>query len=307
MKAFQFSGYKADPALADVDAPHPGSGEVLVRVVAAALNPLDIKLQSGAMHGYFPLTFPATVGTDLSGTIETVGAGVSGWKVGDRIVARNAPTSGGAVAEFVLVPADQLVALPDAISFEDAAALPTVAGTAWQALFEVADLKAGQTILVHGGAGGVGNFAVHFARAAGARVIATASGDGIAVAERAGADVVIDYRNEDFVTRVADVDVVLDTVGGDTQVRSFEVLRAGGLLASTISPPDEALGKAHNVRAAFVFHSSDAARLATVVNKVVGSVRPVIDRIVPLTKAANAFAHQASGRARGKVIIRIAG
>lgn len=306
MKAFQFRGYQADAVLADVDAPRPGRGEVLVRVAAAALNPLDVKLKSGAMHAYFPLTFPATVGTDLSGTIETVGADVAGWKAGDRIVARNAPTSGGAVAEFVLVPAEQLVALPDAIGFEDAAALPTVAGTAWQALFEVAKLEAGQTILVHGGAGGVGNFAIQFARAAGARVIATASGDGIAVAERAGADVVIDYRNEDFVTRVADADVVLDTVGGDTQVRSFDVLRAGGILASTISPPDEALAKAHNVKVAFIFHSSDPARLATVVDKVVGGARPQIDRVVPLADASDAFGYQASGQARGKVIIRIA-
>jgi NADPH:quinone reductase-like Zn-dependent oxidoreductase len=286
--------------------PQPGSGEVLVRVAAAALNPLDVKIQSGAMHGYFPMTFPATIGTDLSGTVDTLGAGVTGWTIGDRIVARTAPTSGGAVAEFVLIPADQLVALPDAIGFEDAAALPTVAGTAWQALFEVADLKAGQTILVHGGAGNVGGFAIQFARAAGARVIATASGEGIAIAERAGADVVIDYRNEDFVARVADVDVVLDTVGGDAQVRSFEVLRAGGLLASLVSPPDEALAKAHNVNATFVFHGSDALRLATVVDKAAGGVRPRIERVVPLSEASDAFAHQASGRVQGKVVIRTA-
>jgi NADPH:quinone reductase-like Zn-dependent oxidoreductase len=307
LKAFQLSGYEADPALVEAETPQPGENEVLVRVASAALNPLDVKLQSGAMHGYFPLTFPATVGTDLSGTVEAVGADVTGWTVGDRIVARTAPTNGGAVAEFAIVPAEQLVKLPDVVGFEDAAGLPTAAGTAWQALFEVADLKGGQTVLIHAGAGGVGSFAIQFARAAGARVIATASGDGVAIAERLGADVVIDYRHADFTARVSDADVVLDTVGGDTQVRSFDVLRAGGILASTVSPPDEAMAKAHNVRAAFVFHSSDAARLATVVDKVAAGVRVLTDRVVPLVDASAAFAYQASGHARGKIILRVGG
>lgn len=304
MKAFQLSGYETYPALTEIDTPWPGAGEVLVRVASAALNPLDVKLQSGAMHGYFPLTFPTTVGTDLSGTVEALGADVTGWTVGDRIVARKPPTSGGAIAEYALVPADQLVKLPDAISFEDAAGIPTAAGTAWQALFEVADLTVGQTVLVHAGAGGVGSFAIQFARAAGARVIATASGNGIAIAERFGADVVIDHRHEDFAARVSDVDAVLDTVGGDTQVRSFDVLRVGGILASTVSPPDEAMAKAHNVRAAFVFHSSDATRLATVVKEVAGGVRVLTDRVVPLADAPDAFAYQGSGRARGKIVLR---
>ncbi|WP_242152725.1 NADP-dependent oxidoreductase [Sphingomonas sp. BAUL-RG-20F-R05-02] len=169
MKAFQLSGYKADPAFNEVDTPQPGTVEVLVRVACAALNPLDVKLRSGAIHGDFPLTFPATVGTDLSGTVEALGADVTGWTIGDRIVARTAPTSSGAMAEFARVPADQLVKLPDAIGFDDAAGIPTAAGTAWQALFEVAELKAGQTVLIHAGAGDVGSFAIQFARGAGAR------------------------------------------------------------------------------------------------------------------------------------------
>jgi len=306
MKAFQLSGYEADPALVEVETPQPGAREVRVRVASAALNPLDVKLQSGAMHGYFPLTFPATIGTDLSGTIDALGTDVTGWTTGDRIIARTEPTRGGAVAEFAIVPADQLVKLPDAVSFEDAAGVPTTAGTSWQALFEVAELKAGQTILVHAGAGGVGSFAIQFARAAGARVIATASGDGIAVAERLGADMVIDYRHEDFAACVSDADVVLDTVGGETQVRSFDVLRAGGILASTVSPPDEALAEAHRVRTTFVFHASDADRLAKVLDTVAGGVRVLTDRVVPFSDAPAAFAYQASGRARGKIILRLA-
>jgi NADPH:quinone reductase-like Zn-dependent oxidoreductase len=144
-------------------------------------------------------------------------------------------------------------------------------------------------------------------RPAVSRKVVISTAEGIAVAELLGADVVIDYRHADFTARVSDADVVLDTVGGDTQVRSFHVLHAGGILASTVSPPDEAMAKAHNVRAVFVFHSSDAARLATVVDKVAGGIRVLTDGVVPLVDVSEAFAYQASSRARGKIILRIGG
>lgn len=305
MRAFRISGYRAEPAAEAIEVPQPGPGEVRVRVAAASLNPLDVKLLRGEMEAFFPLGFPYTLGTDLSGTVDALGGEVSGWRIGDRVVARTAPTSGGAVAEFALVPAGQLVRVPAAISFEQAAGIPTAAGTAWQALFEVARLRAGQTILIHAGTGGVGSFAVQFARRAGARAIATASGDGIAIAERLGADLVIDYRSQNFAQRVSDVDVVLDTIGGDTQARSYEVLRAGGFLASTVAPPDDALAKAHGVDASFVFHSSDAGRLASVVEKVAGGVEMRTDRVLPFQEAVQALERQASGRARGKIILAL--
>lgn len=304
MKAFRIHDHEAHPVTENVAMSQPGLGEVLVRVAAASLNPLDVKLQRGNMKSFFPLTFPYTLGTDLSGTVEVLGGQVTDWSIGDRIMARTAPTSGGALAEFALVPADQLVRVPEAITLDQAAGIPTAAGTAWQALFEVAHLRQGQTVLIHAGAGGVGSFAIQFARQAGACVIATASGGGIAIAERLGADIVIDYRNEDFVSRVRDVDVVLDTVGGETQARSYEVLRAGGFLASTVAPPDEALAKAHGVGAAFVFHSSNAARLATVVEKVAGGVEVLTDRLLPVGDALQAFEYQSTGRARGKIILK---
>lgn len=305
MRALRIEGYGAEPALESVDTPVPRAGEALVRVAAASLNPLDVKIQLGHVEAFFPVNLPYTIGSDLAGTVEQLGDGASGFAPGERVVARTAPTAGGAVAEHVIVPVDQLVRLPAAIAFEDAAGVPTAAGTAWQALFEVGDLQAGQTVLVHAGAGGVGSFAIQFARRAGARVIATASGDGIAIAERLGADQVIDYRAEDFTRRVADLDMVLDTIGGDTQARSFAVLRSGGRLVTLISPPDEALAKAHNVRAAFIFHSSDARRLETVLREVEQGVRVLTDRVVAIDEAPSAFAHQASGRARGKVVVRI--
>ncbi len=305
MKAFRISSYGGEKALETVEVPSAKAGEALVKVAAASLNPLDVKIHKGLMEAFFPVEFPYTIGTDLSGTIESFGGDTAGFKIGDRVVARTAPTAGGAMAEYVIVPVDQLVRIPMTMSFEDAAGVPTAAGTAWQALFEVARLTSGQTILVHAGAGGVGSFAIQFARAVGARIIATASGDGIAIAERLGADQVIDYTAEDFARRIFDVDLVLDTIGGDTQARSFDALRSGGFLATTVSPPDETLAKAHNVRSAFVFHSSDAARLKEVVGKVANGTRVLTDRVIGIDEAHAGFAHQATGRARGKVIIRL--
>jgi NADPH:quinone reductase-like Zn-dependent oxidoreductase len=305
MKAVRIHAYEGVPAIEEVDAPTAGAGEVLVKVASASLNPLDVKLQKGFVHAFFPLAFPYTVGTDLAGTIEAMGADVTGWAIGDRVVVRTDPTAGGACATSAVVLASYLVKVPDSVSFETAAGIPTAAGTAWQALHEVAHLKAGQSVLIHAGTGGVGSFAIQYARAARARVIATASGGGIDIAKRRGADQVIDYRAENFAAKLSDLDAVLDTIGGETQQRSFGVLRSGGVLASTVQPPDDSLAKAHRVTASFVFHSSDATRLARVVETVAQGTRALIDRSVPLTEFDAAFAHQASGRARGKIIVNL--
>jgi NADPH:quinone reductase-like Zn-dependent oxidoreductase len=308
MKAARISAYQALPAVEDAPASMIGAGEVLVRIAAAGLNPLDTKMQQGFMSDFFPVAFPYTLGTDLAGTIEQIGDDVPGWSVGDRVVARTDPPAGGAFAEVAVVPATHLVRLPASVSFEQAAGIPTAAGTAWQALFEVAHLQPGQTVLIHAGAGGVGSFAIQLARNLGARVIATASGDGIEIAGRLGADQVIDYRAQAFEDLVSDVDVVLDTIGGDTQQRSFGVLRRGGYLAATAAPPDEALAEAHGVSASFIFHQSDGTRLATLVERVAaGRLSVLIDRTVPLDGFSEAFAYQASGRARGKIIVQVEG
>ncbi|WP_260596542.1 NADP-dependent oxidoreductase [Sphingomonas endolithica] len=305
MNAVRISAYRALPAVQDVLAPVVGAGDILVRVEAAGLNPLDVKIQQGFMHDFFPVVFPYTLGTDLSGTIEQIGPNVTGWSIGDKIVARTDPPAGGALAELAAVPATHLAKLPANVSFEQAAGVPTVAGTAWQALFEIAGLRSGQTVLIHAGAGGVGSFAIQLARNAGARVIATASGDGIATARRLGADQVIDYKAHAFDELVSDVDVVLDTIGGETQQRSFGVLRRGGYLASTASPPDEALAKAHGVGASFIFHQSDAPRLTMLLDQVAaGDLAVLIDRTLPMDRFDEAFARQASGRAQGKIIVK---
>ncbi|NTA40269.1 NADP-dependent oxidoreductase [Agrobacterium salinitolerans] len=307
MKAVRISGYNQAPSLEDVDVPEPGPGEVLVRVRAASLNPLDVKLYLGYMQSFFPLTFPYTLGTDVAGVVEKTGSLVSHWRAGDRVVVESQPTKGGALAEFAVVDSSNLVRLPDSVSFTDAAGLPIAAGTAWQALFDIANLSKGQTVLIHAGAGGVGSFAVQFARQAGARVIATASGAGLEIVRKLGADQVIDYRTQDFESMVSDVDVVLDTIGGETQQKSYGVLRTGGALLATSAPPDEALAKAHKVSGSFVFHQPDATLLSKVVRKVEdGSTKVLVDSYHELSDFKAAFDHQGSGRAKGKIILSIA-
>ncbi|SES45500.1 NADP-dependent oxidoreductase [Rhizobium sp. NFR03] len=304
MRQIILSDYGQNPVLTDVAMPEPKDGEVLVLIAAAALNPLDVKLQRGEVHAYFPLTFPSMMGTDLAGTVEKVGSLTSRWRIGDRVMARLDPTKGGAFAEYAIVPEDQLVIVPQDMNFNSASGLPTAAGTAWQALVEMADVKAGQTVLVHAGSGGVGSFAIQFARSFGARVIATASGNGVEIARELGADQVIDYRSEDFTENISDVDVVLDTVGGDTQQRSFNVLRSAGKLVSTVSPPDQAFATAHKVEGGFVFHTSNAGRLSNLAKAMREKGHSVlIDSVFPIASFAEAFERQASGRARGKIIV----
>ncbi len=306
MQSVRIHGYGMPLVLDEVPVPEIGPGDVLVRVKAASFNPLDVKLQSRAIHDFFPLTFPYTLGTDLSGTVERVGSSATRWHDGDPIVARVDPTSGGALAEFAVVPAAYLAAAPKTVSLEEAAGIPTVACTAWKALFESVHLKREQTVLIHAGAGGVGSFAIQFAHKAGARVIATASGSGIDIARRLGADQVIDYTAEDFTKAVSGVDVVLDTVAGETQQRSFGVLRPGGVLVATPSPPDEESAKSHNVTAAFVFYQSDGSLLQTVVEAIdADEATIIVDRKFPLTGFSDAFAYQASGRARGKILVSV--
>ncbi|MBN6053127.1 NADP-dependent oxidoreductase [Nonomuraea sp. RK-328] len=304
MKALHYTAYGEPPRVSEITEPVLGSGELLVRVAGAALNPLDVKIGAGYVKDYFPITFPSVVGTDLAGTVERVGPGVTGWSVGDAVIARTDPTSGGAVAEYVAVPASLLAAAPSAVPLARAAGLATAAATAWQAVFEVADLKAGQTVLVHGGAGGVGGFVIQFAHAVGARVVTTVSREGAEIVRKLGAHRVVDYTTTDFRVEVPHADVVVDPIGGAIEAASLEVLRPGGLLVSLNVPPDFERAAAYEVRAEFVFHGSDAARLAKVAAAADEGLEIVVDRTVPLADAAAAFGHLAAGHAKGKVIVQ---
>lgn len=306
MKAVRIHNFNDSPAIEDVPVPDIGPDQVLVRVQAAALNPLDALVVSGFAQRFFDIKLPITLGTDFSGTIERVGSAVAQWQPGQPVIAwADAGTSGG-LAEFAIVPANACVALPPSLSAAEGAAIPTAGITAWHALFSSAGLKAGETVLIHAGAGGVGGFAVQFASKAGARVIATTSDDGLELVRRLGADVVIDYKTQDFDAVVSDVDVVLDLVGGDTQTRSYAVLRRGGRLVSTAMPPDQATAEAHGVAATVFYAKPYADRMAQLASAIVErGTKIVIDRTVPIDAFQEGWARLTSGRARGKIVVSL--
>ncbi len=284
--------------------PDLGPNEVLVRVEASALNPLDALVASGVARQFFDISLPITLGTDFAGTIEYVGSGVAQWNVGDKVIAWvDAGTSGG-IAQYAVAPANACVRLPKGLSAIEGSAIPTAGITAWHALFSTAELISGETVLIHAGAGGVGSFAIQFAHRAGARVIATASGDGVDKARALGADKVVDYRTQDFTILAKDVDVVLDLVGGETQIQSYDVLREGGRLVSTIMPPDQAKAQAHGVKACMFYAKPFADKLGDLVETIVDQkLNVVIGKEVPFDRFDEAWKHLLSGHARGKIVV----
>jgi len=303
VRAVQIARYGDTPTLQSVKQPSPGPGEVLVRVAGAATNPLDLKITAGYMHDFFPVEFPYTLGTDVSGTITTLGDRVERWAIGDQIVARLDPSHGGAFAEFAVIPAEQLVPAPTSIPLFLAAGAVTAAATAWQALTEIANVHAGQKVLIHAGAGGVGSFAVQMARTLDAHVITTASGAGLQIARDLGADEVIDHTSGPFGSQLADIDVVIDTVGGPVEEQSLDVLRPGGLLVAVPMPPNTEGASARGMRAEFLFHASDSQRLATVAKMLDGDIRVLLDQTLDLDQAPRALQYLSAGHAKGKVIL----
>lgn len=300
MRSLEYIEYGQVPVLTDRIAPKAAMGEVIVRIAGAALNPLDTKIHAGYMVDFFPIELPYVPGTDISGSIAEVGDGVSGWKVGDEIIARLDPAKGGAFAEFAAVAADQLVRAPTSMPLAESAGLVTVGGTAWQALFNEHTVASGQRVLIHGAAGPVGAFATQLAVQAGAEVFATASAQDAEYVLGLGAAKVIDYRNDLFENHLSEIDLVIDTVGGDVEERSLKVLKPGGTLIATPMPPNEDRAREAGVTAKFVFHMSDAAKLAHVAERADHGVRVRVDRMVAFEEAAEAFARQAGGKAKGK-------
>lgn len=296
----------------EIPVPQIATNEVLVRVETASVNPLDVKLISGNLKEYFPLILPYTLGTDLAGRVSRVGGLVSRWKEGDRVIARLEPGAGlghafgrgGAFAEYVAVPAHQLAPAP--VEVNTSAGLPTAAATAWQALFEIAGIRAGHRVLIHAGAGGVGSFAIQLAKHAGAHVTTTAAADDLKLLGTLGADETVDYHTTDFRQVTKDIDVVLDTVGGDTQNDSYSVLRPGGMLISLVSPPDKQTADKHQVTGLWFSHSSDGARLG-LLSALCDSkdLNVVVDRVFPFAETKDALIHSASGHAKGKILIRM--
>jgi NADPH:quinone reductase-like Zn-dependent oxidoreductase len=309
MKAVRIHAYGGTDVLINEDAPRPkaGDGEVLIRVMATTVNPYDCAVRAGYMSAYFKPTFPLILGTDASGLIEEVGPGVTAFKRGDRVYARGGVTRDGAYAEYAVVPASDAAAAPRSLDHVHAAALPHVTLTAWQALIELANLTNGQTVLIHGATGGVGHVAVQIAKWRGARVIGTASDD-LDFLRELKIDQAIDYSTTPFEDVVGQVDVVLDTVGGETQDRSWKVLKPGGILVSTIQAPSQETATAHGVRQAMVFSSPPIGKVLTEVAALVdsGQIKPRICTVLPLAEVAKAHQMVEGRHTRGKIVLQVA-
>jgi len=288
-----------------IDIPEPGAGEVLVRVQVASANPVDIKTRAG----HYPLIgenkLPYTLGRDFAGVVERAGGGVTEWNQGDEVYAFVGQGQ-GAYAEFVAVEAKALARRPAKVDAVTAGAIPLAALTAWQGLFDHGGLEAGQRVLIHAGAGGVGHFAVQFARHEGAEVFVTASGDGIEFVRSLGADHMIDYRSERFEEVARDMDLVFDLVGGDTQSRSWAAIAPGGALISTLTEPSQAEASSHGARAARYTARPDGhqlARIASLIDE--GKVRVKIAEVFPFDAVADALARLEKGHVQGKIVIDV--
>lgn len=305
MKAVRISRFGGPEVLAieAVPRPSPAPGEVLVRVHAAGVNPVDWKIRSGMLEGFGPRP-PLILGVDVSGVVEAVGEGVKERKVGDEVFAYLSIRRCGGYAEFVAVPEKDLATKPKAIAHVHAAAVPLAGLTAWQALVDAAELSAGQTVLIHGGAGGVGHMAVQIAKARGATVIATASVGNHDFLKEIGADRVIDYRAQKFEEQVKGVDVVLDTIGGETLARSYQVVRPGGIIVSVLDQPDPAVLKERGIRGRMVFTSPNGNQLTEIAALIdEGKVKPHVSETIPLSEVAKAHEKSESGRTRGKIVL----
>ncbi|MBU6531308.1 NADP-dependent oxidoreductase [Streptomyces mayonensis] len=288
-----------------VERPVPRPNEVLVRVRAAGVNPTDWKHRA---DGGFLGEPPFVLGWDVSGTVEAVGVGVAAFRPGDEVFGMlSYPFGHGSHAEYVSAPARTFTHLPAGTDHVRAGALPLVSLTAWQALVERADLRAGQRVLIHAAAGGVGHVAVQIAKARGAHVIGTASAGKHAFLRSLGADETVDYRETDFAEAVRDVDVVLDTIGGDTSLRSLRVLRPGGIVVSILPVGSDAFfeeAERLGVRAVRMLVDADRADMREIARLVeAGKLEPTIAETFPLAEAAEAHALGETGRTTGKIVL----
>ena len=308
MKAVRINNYGGPEVLNYEDAPRPqpGEGEVLIRVHATSVNPIDWKVREGLMKDFWPHKFPLILGWDLSGVVKELGRGVSRFKIGDEVYSLPDPTRNGAYADYIVVREPELALKPNSLHHIRAAAVPLAALTAWQALFDTAQLQPGQRVLIHAGSGGVGHLAVQLAKWKGAHVFATASSKNQELLRRLRVDDAIDYTKQKFEDFARDVDVVLDTIGGETQERSWSVLKRGGNLVSLVQPPSEKKAEELGVRATMLGAQPNGAQLEEIA-KIIDSGRlvPVIDRILPLSEARRAHELSQSGHTPGKIVLRI--
>src|SRR6266550_160010 len=287
-----------------IQRPEPNNDEALVRVIASSVNPADPLTLSGKYAKEFGTHLPLIPGYDIAGVVEKTGASVTRLKVGDAVYGY--PTFGGGWADYVTVKEWEVAAKPKSLNFVEAAAVPMGALTAWQALVDEAKLQPGQTILIHGGSGGVGSFAVQIAKARGARVIATASTANQEVLKQLGADVAVDYTKTKFEDVAKDVDAVLDPVGKETLARSYNVVKQGGIVMSLVALPDRAELKKRGIHGAAISVHPDAEDLTEIAQLIdSGKLKPVVTQVLPLNDAIRAQQQAATHHTRGKVVLKI--
>lgn len=332
MKAFIIDRYGRAEGVRAAEMPEPELREddVLVQVHAAAVNVLDNKIRSGEFKLILPFRLPLILGNDVAGVVVRAGSRVRRFKVGDEVYARPHHNRIGAFAEFIAMNEADVALKPKSLTMEEAASIPLVGLTAWQALVERAGLKRGQTVLIHAGSGGVGTFAIQLARHLGATVATTASAANADLVRSLGADVVIDYRKDDFATALRDVDVVLDTQGGEVLAKSLQVLKPGGKAIGIAGPPDPDFAKSiganplvglvmrflsrrirkearrRHISYSFLFMRADGDQLREIAALIdAGIIRPVVDRVFPFEATEEALAYVETGRAKGKVVIKV--
>lgn len=335
MKAFLMTGYGGPDVaeLREVETPQPGRGEVLVRVHAAGLNPLDYKIRKGDLKAITRFALPVVMGNEIAGVVEALGEGAEGFAPGDRVFARMPKDRLGAFAEYAVVPQELLALVPDGLDLVTAAGVPLAGLTALQALRDEIGLKPGDRVFIPAGAGGVGTFAIQIAKWLGAEVTTTASPRGRELVERLGADRVIDYTQERFQDQLSDMDGVFDLLGGETLEASFGVVKPGGMVVSVAGLPepetarkDLGLGpfmtaafwfisrklrgaaRQHGARYRFLFMHPSGPELAELAGLIeTGALKPVVDRVFPFDEVAEAMAYLETGRAKGKVVLQMAG
>ncbi len=326
MKALQIEKYGAiEDSLVfnEISKPTIKPNDVLIEVKAAAINPIDKSIILGNLQSMLPIAMPSTSAYDVSGVVVEKGNAVNNFDIGDLVYARVPQEQMGTLAEYVAVTTDAVSKKPGNISFEEAASLPLAGLTAMQSL-ERAGIKENDKVLIHAGSGGVGSFAIQYAKAKGAYVYTTTSTSNVAWVKALGADRVIDYKTEDYKKIAQDVDIVFDTLGQNYSLEAFEVVKQGGIVVSVVGPLDEdsaqmfgmadyklptELAKASSAKNAvykFIFMYPNGQHLETIKTLVEDEkIKPIIDTVYPFSKSIEAFVHLASGRAKGKIVIKV--
>lgn len=331
MKAMIIEKYgKVSLKLADMPVPDIGKKDVLVEIVAASINPVDFKIRDGKVRMLLKYKMPLILGNDFSGIVKQVGKDVTKFKVGDQIYGRAMKDRIGSFAEYISIDENAIAIKPKNLSFEEAASIPLVGLTSYQALHDILKMSPGQKVLIQAGAGGVGNFAIQLAKTMGVYVATTASKAGYELVKSLGADQIIDYKSESFEEVLKDYDGVFDTIGGETLEKAFNMLKPGGQVVSVSGLPNARFGKEygsgflktnlfrlltlkisklekqHNATYTFLFMKPSGEQLKIITELIeFGKIRPVIDRVFPFEEAQKALEYSEAGRAKGKVILKI--